>query len=376
MFQSKKGKIVIAVIAAILLIVAIIVVIHNKADKGSTGSTGTDIVGTWYSNKPDSVTFGKDGSYKFAAWNGGNPWLTNGTYTVDGSTVTLNGTLDGTTTLTIATVDGSTVITGKYNYYSTEDAAKAQIEQGEQQAADDEANLIPNTVNKLLGEWTSLDGTTTCTFTETSFTVHYKGSAAVPEESLYYEYKIVSDTKMAVTENGATNNYSYSLYEKDGVLYLTSPVKSYASTYTKKSTGDTESSSSAALGTSANPNVTDTVISSVKNPDVSDYTAEQAAAVDAALIGTWKGTFDDMPNANSVYWTYTFATDGKYSFFNGETTETGTYTTTHDPNNNYYHSALILTTGSTARTVKFYFSGSDPIRMTTDDQTDPTFAKQ
>jgi len=377
MFQGKKGKIIISIIAAMFLIVSIIVVIINKPNKDDLKTnSAASIVGTWYSNKPDSVSFDKDGNYQFNSWNDGNPWLTNGSYVVNGTTITLTGSLDGSITLEITTVDNNLIIVGKYNYYFTEDEANAQLEQNEQQAAIDEANLVPETINKLLGAWTSLDETTDCTFTETSFTVHYKGSESIPEDSLYYEYNVISESQIAITENGSTNNYNYSLYEKEGVLYLNSPIKAYAATYYKGTAKNTEDNSSAAPGTVEDPTVTDTVISSVENPDVSDYVGEQAAAVDASLIGTWKGTFDDMPNANSSYWIYTFSASGTYSFSNAELKETGTYKTTHEPNNNYYHSTLHLTTADTTKDIQFYFSGSNPIHMTTDDQTDPTYIKQ
>lgn len=380
MFQTKKGKIIIAVVAAVLLVVAIVVVILHKADNGgSNPGSSVSIVGTWYSDKPDSMTFTKDGKYQGNSWNGGNAWLTSGSYSIDGSTLTLSGDLDGKTTLTISKdADGKTIISGKYNYYSTEADAKAKIAENKNQQSEDKANIVPNTVNKLLGEWTSLDGSTTCTFTEKSFTIHFKGNSAVAEDSQYYEYEIISDTQMKVTQSGQTNTYSYSLYDKDGVTYFVSPIKAYASTYTKGSAQDNSSgsgTSSAAAGTSG-ANVKDTVISSVKNPDVSSYTDEQAAAVAAALLGTWKGTFDETPTADSVYWTYTFNADGTYSFSNSTANETGTYTVSNDPNDNYYHSALNLNTGKATKTVKFYFTGKSPIRMITDGKNDPTFVKQ
>ena len=94
--MSKKAKIFIAIGAAIIFLAALIFFIVNKT--GSTPATGsvsnTDIIGTWYSDKPDSVTFTEDGKYSFAAWNGGNPWLTfAGTFTINhtdnGDSVTL-----------------------------------------------------------------------------------------------------------------------------------------------------------------------------------------------------------------------------------------------------------------------------------------------
>ena len=93
------------------------------------------------------------------------------------------------------------------------------------------------------------------------------------------------------------------------------------------------------------------------------------------IVGTWKGSFDEWPTADSIYWSYTFSADGTYSFTNGTTTEAGTYTITSDPNNNYYHSSMQLTFDGGERTMQFYFTTTNPVKMITDDQTDPTYLK-
>ena len=183
-----------------------------------------------------SVTFGKEGNYSFAEWNGGNPWLSfAGTYSVSGNSVTLQSAQDGTTTLTINQAqDGSYTLTGKYTYYQTEEAAKAALTAAAAQAAEDEANIIPNTVNKLLGEWTSLDGATTCTFTETGITVHTAATNVLPEETLYHEYEIISDKLIKIVKSGAAANYPYTLTESsDGVMTFYCTGIEYSPTYTK-----------------------------------------------------------------------------------------------------------------------------------------------
>lgn len=380
--MSNKGKIIIAAVAAALLIVAIIVVNLNKpANNGGDAETGdksgSSVIGTWYSDKPDMLTFTEDGKYQAAAWNGGNAWLSSGTYAVEGNTLTLTGSYDGTTVLTIGqSEDNSKTISGKYTYYSNEEAAKAAIKAAEDQAAEDEANIIPNTTNKLLGEWISLDGTTTCTFTDKSFTVHFLGNSTTPEESLYYEYEILSDKQMSVTENGNKATYSYKLYEENGIWYFVSPVKAYASTYKKGDEQSTTGGSSAASSTAESTTITERVISSEKNPDMSQYTEELNIYVKENIIGTWKGTFEEHPTAASSYWSYTFKADGTYTFSDGSTNESGQYSITSDPNDNYYHSSLKLTFEGGERTVKFYFTTTNPMKMITDDQTDPTFVKE
>ena len=228
---SKKFIVIVALVGVLVLAAAIVVAVLHK-----NSNPAISIVGTWYSDKPDSVTFGKEGNYSFAEWNGGNPWLSfAGTYSVSGNTVTLQSAQDGTTTLTINQAqDGSYTLTGKYTYYQTEEAAKAALTAAAAQAAEDEANIIPNTVNKLLGEWTSLDGATTCTFTETGITVHTAATNVLPEETLYHEYEIISDKLIKIVKSGAAANYPYTLTESsDGVMTFYCTGIEYAPTYTK-----------------------------------------------------------------------------------------------------------------------------------------------
>ncbi len=386
--MSKKAKLGIAITAAVLFSIALIFFIVNKPSSTDSNS----IVGTWYSDKPDSVTFSKDGTYSFAAWNGGNPWLTfGGTYTENGDSVILQSTLDGTTVLTISKAgDGSMILSGKYTYYKTEDAAKAAIAAAEDKAAEDAANIISDTVDNLLGEWTSRDGTTLLTFDESEITIDFEGNEAVPADIIKYTYEVLNDKQMKITGEYYSGTYNYRIYEENGTWYLNSPVNDYASTYTKGSLSDKEREEryNKVYGTprkNVGSNDTATaaeiigdhkqVINSEKNPDKSEYTAELSSYVNEMLLGTWKGTFDEWPSADSTYWSYTFSGDGKYTFTDGSKEETGTYTVTSDPNNNYYHSAMTLTNEGGTRTVQFYFTTTDPVKMITDDQTDPTFLK-
>ena len=322
---------------------------------------------------------------------GGNPWLSfAGTYSVSGNTVTLQSAQDGTTSLTINQAqDGSYTLTGKYTYYQTEEAAKAALTAAAAQAAEDEANIIPNTVNKLLGEWTSLDGATTCTFTETGITVHTAATNVLPEETLYHEYEIISDKLIKIIKSGAAANYPYTLTESsDGVMTFYCTGIEYAPTYTKGTLSVQERAErykavygiypynyNQSINNNTDNTITDRVISSERNPDVSEYARELDAYVKDMIVGTWKGTFDEWPTADSIYWSYTFSADGTYSFTNGTTTEAGTYTITSDPNNNYYHSSMQLTFDGGERTMQFYFTTTNPVKMITDDQTDPTYLK-
>ena len=115
-FIPKKFIVIVALIGVLVLAAAIVAsVLHKKSNPANTPPGEISIVGTWYSDKPDSATFDKDGNYSFAEWNGGNPWLSfAGTYSISGNTVTLQSAQDGTTTLAINQAeDGSYTLIGK-----------------------------------------------------------------------------------------------------------------------------------------------------------------------------------------------------------------------------------------------------------------------
>ncbi len=383
--MTKKTKIIIVLITVFLLILMIVlskalnsnVPINDNASTEVSETTTTNvsnfnIIGTWYSDKPDKITFNKDGTYQGAEWNGSNSWLSSGNYTVENNLLTLKSEIDGTTILKI---DKDSLI-GKYTYYNNEEAANLAINIIKSEIEEDEANIIPNTINKLLGEWISLDGSATCTFTEKNFVVHCLGNNIVPEKSLYYEYEILSEKKIAVTENGNKTIYTYKLYEEKGEWYLLSPIKVCASTYKKinKESINVDSSTTNNTNLDEQTKENDLVISSEENPDLSQYAEELNAYVNKNIIGTWKGSFNENPTTED-YWIYTFNKDGTYQFTDGIKKEEGTYTIVSDPNNNYYHSKITLVYEEGSRIFHFYFTTTDPLKMITDDQNDPTFLK-
>jgi len=146
-----------------------------------------------------------------------------------------------------------------------------------------------------------------------------------------------------------------------------------AETDAENETSENDTSTEALLDETIN-NTTETDIK--RNLDLSEYADELAEYVDAVLIGSWLGRVNlDIPD--SEFFSYDFAIDGTYIFVNDEgAIETGTYKTTHDPNNLDYHSALVLTNTNGERIVKFYISGSDPLKMSTDETGVPTYIKQ
>jgi hypothetical protein len=230
--MNKRKNMIILV--GVALIVCAVVFFIFKGIK--VANVDTFPVGTWYSDKPDMLTFSKKGEYKAASWNGGNPWLLSGSYNLSGDTVTLIGILDGSVTLRIETgEDSAKRLVGAHIYYDSEGKAKAAIEEKLAREAEEEKNLIPNIKKLLLGDWISLDEKTTCVYTETTIEVHFTGSEYSPEKTLLYEYEVIDDKRMYITEDGRRAIGGYNLYQKDGEWYLFSPVESYASSYKKVS---------------------------------------------------------------------------------------------------------------------------------------------
>ena len=153
--MSKKMKIGIAAATAGVVLVAVLLILflflrRDKPNDVTDPTSGTAIVGTWYSDKPDSVTFTEDGHYKFDAWNGGSPWLSfAGSYTVNGNTVLLQSDQDGKTELTIDELEDKITLSGKYTYYNNVEDAKAACEKKLQDEQTKQENIVPDTVATL-----------------------------------------------------------------------------------------------------------------------------------------------------------------------------------------------------------------------------------
>lgn len=254
--MNKKGKILVIALATAVMILALIILLpknkpgHNPGQTGDKGQVNnqktTDdklksaIIGTWYSNVPDSLTFNIDGTYKGGSWKGNSPWLISGTYTVDGHTITLSSLLDGTATLNISDT-GDILSNHTYTYYKTAELAEEAIKQAqeEKEKEEQEKKHIPNIIEKLKGVWvdsysySNPDNTfnyTESTYTENTFEIRLYGREKIegqkPEKTEKYEYEIISDTVMKVKKEGADGwgRYHYSIREDDGKLILSSPV--------------------------------------------------------------------------------------------------------------------------------------------------------
>lgn len=227
---------------------------------------------------------------------------------------------------------------------------------------------FPETMEKLLGEWISLDESTTCTIDTNSILIHFLGNEAVPEESRYYEYVLISDTQMSITYAGsAPSVYSFSIWEQDGETYFTSPIKAFASTYVRAganspSEPDTDSSEIE-------------IILDSQEIDYTEYNKEFEVIMGELLPGTWKGTYDYWERTDSSYHIFTFSADGTYTYSYEDYTETGTYSFSCDLNNKF-SSTMYLVYADGERAFNFNVSKSEPYKMTIEDEDYPTLTKE
>lgn len=222
---GKKLQIVIVVLTITCVLGSIIFLL---AGCSSNEENGTNIVGTWYSNRPDQVTFDSNGGFSFSEWNGGDPWLSfPGSYTVAGDSITLENSLDGTFTLVISQAeDGTVTLVGpQCIYYQTEEAAMDAIEAAEMEEQERQENIVPDTVAILLGEWvtgylSNDDEDVICTFTESDIKVYIQQTG----ETEHFNYEILSDSSIQLNQEDKpwrNGIYSYTLSKGiDGVYTL------------------------------------------------------------------------------------------------------------------------------------------------------------
>ena len=99
--------------------------------------------------------------------------------------------------------------------------------------------------------------------------------------------------------------------------------------------------------------------------------------INQEVIGVWRGTFEEMRNANTVYWVYTFTPNGDYTFTNNEIDESGIFTITHDFDKVVYGSTFhLVPVDGDERMVNFHLSESDQqVKMSLEGGTDPTYVK-
>lgn len=429
MYISKPVKIVIACIAALLLIVAIILVVvtgdKDKAQPTGGDSTvpatanGYDVTGSWYSDREggDTLTLDPTGSYT------SSNWLVNGKYTIAGDTVSLTDIFGDSKKLIIAATGDTYIMrydgSATHTYHRTEQGATAAREQKKAEE-EEKQSFYDAALMQILttGEWISIDESTTLQFTESTITISYAGTTNIEAATVNYSYVITSfevaygnySVKMDLHDETSNLDFKNSgagiTVSDDNTYTITCGNLPYAQKYKKTveivfeqpqaNTGSVTASDindanstedaarSDAVPTTGDRTVINadgsidriTQLSRDDNPDDSEHRAKTAALVEAEIYGTWKGTFEEMPKENAVYWTFTFNADGTYMFSDGSITETGTFTLTHI-NDNLYHSTLnLVTKDGTAEEHRFYLSVSSTIKMKVEGITHPTYTKQ
>lgn len=200
----------IAILAAALLLICGLV----------TGcGAGSSIVGTWYSDRDDeaALVLNKDGTYS------DGQWITNGNYTVDGSTVILTGTIDGQNKLTIQTESGKTTLffgneSYSHTYYGSAEAAKTAREArqaAEQSAAEEQAAKEREALQTaLVGYWYNMS----------SYPVEFTADGtyiSYPQgEQQESQYEVVSGSMLSVTAADGTKQEVPAEVNGDGHLQL------------------------------------------------------------------------------------------------------------------------------------------------------------
>lgn len=390
------------IVSTTIIILAIIVVAYHlgqtdgrsaAADSGpistvadTTGQETTapaarfNVTGVWYSNRKDYDTLTMmDGKYK------SSDWLTPGTYELSGDVVILKDQYGEQKELHMVTEAGKDILlfdNGKYShcYYRDQPETAPQ----ESILSNDAAaqSLAIGAAQQILttGTWISDNGNTDMTFTATDYTMTYKGM-----ESQTRTYKIqdviLKDGDYVISwDIGIPNEFTKTDTVQSGTATI-HPNESgytitgaenfvYAYVYHNKAdiifTDPTECDS-------PEP-VTETTGIRNDNPDNTDKKQEMFSQIDMILPGTWRGCLEDVPTDDSLYYTFTFHSDGTYIYSYGNTTEQGTFDVQHDSSDIKYPSSITLTHDGIQDTVRFYITDS-PLMLFTDNVEAPAYTK-
>lgn len=402
---SLKTKILVGA-AAVIFIVAVVCLIlfgGKDGDNNPVALENYDITGIWYSDREggDTLTLEKDGTYT------SSKWLAQGDYTVDGNTVTLTNMFGDTKELVLTSTENVYTLqyTGAsaHTYYRTEkevtDAQEAAAE-----AKEEKQSMYSAALQQILttGEWESLDTTTKMTFTANAISFEYAGITAgntsnIGAATTSYSYSVVSFT----VENGNyfvvmdfhdnTNNADYKgcnvdVTVSDDNLY-TIFCRNFP--YVYKYTKTVEIDFSQPGGTGDRVVVGEdgsidriTQISRDDNPDDSEQVEAAYKAIEAAIYGTWQGTYDEYISENTVYWQFVFNRDGTYSFNDDSgNNETGTFVLGRNTGEASYISNMTLTPKDReAYTLNFTMTGNPINGLRFDsygaERSYPTFVKK
>lgn len=413
---TKTTRIVIAIAAAILLIIALVMLINKEpkenptvSDSNETVSTtvlfGYDISGQWFSshNKESeyNLELNKDGTFN-------STWLDQGTYEIQGDKVVLKDFYGITKILDLIKNENNEYVlyfdneTLSFTYYRTKQEIEKEAQVQEQ--IDEEMIEIYNaalTQILITGEWIDVLEDTTLIFTNNDYSVTYKDIVTGELETITEKFEItdldVKDniykvkwrkkdkngntfdiTDIVVTVDG--NNYTL----KTGSMpFATSFKKTVDIDFTQPCEGlpnnegaaPTESDIAAAETNNSNPTNTITSTSTRKDYVEERDPEEFEILINNTIIGTWKGTFDDFVDDNTVFSIYEFTKDKKYKYINHGSDESGTYSIKSNGDNKY-HSIIVFQTNATTYEKKFYFTGNELIGMQFEGILDPTYFKE
>jgi len=416
MNRGKTLRIVIVIIGAVLLIAAIIfAIIKGNADpktpdatipsntitvSDTTTQTGYDVAGVWYSDQDNSdvLVLNQDGTYT-SSW-----WLASGKYIIDGNNLSLTDSFDTTKTLIIKTVGAEHVLffdnePYSHSYFRTQE--EVELSRQEQAEQDEEMQLMyESALMQILttDDWIGLDGCSTLTFTNTEYTVvyvnplpygerelvntqRYRIDSFVVEKNLYtIKWTLIGNSYDA---NGEMTGDKLTILVEDNTYKMHCAGLPFERNFSKTvdivftQPQEPVSDDSSSQESEAPQSTSTTVVNINENPDFSEHHEELISYVEREIIGTWKGTYHHEPIAsNTVYWIYTFTADGKYIFENGDTKESGTYTLSHHPGTEKYHSTIsFLSNDGTERASQFYISTGNKIMLTFEGDSNPSYFK-
>ena len=230
------------------------------------------------------------------------------------------------------------------------------------------------------GNWTDNLDNTVLSFTDTSYTAVNQSTVTGITDTIACDYRVISvdakdDVYKVSWEMTDKNGSSYTVSDitisvkNDNQYTLFSGSFPFARTFTKTADILFTLPDESTPADNTNSTLGNAIISPTNE---TEYSASLSIAVEAALIGKWTGSLQDM--AESPAWSYVFMDDGQYRFYNGEITITGTYTISHNAGE-LYHATLHLQNAAGSKDLDFYFSGQSPVMMTIAGGQEPNYKK-
>ena len=214
-----------------LFLILILVTILCIALIGCDKSEGQAVIGSWYSDKPDTLTLNKDGSYS-------SNWLGNGKYTVKDGQLNITNPMDGSTKVFEIKNENNKktfyYLSLDYTYYDNQEEANKRIaEKAAAELKDKEATAAivaarakneAEGTNNIVGMWKSVSGKI----------VEFTGDGAfifTKDKRIVWRYEIVDSQNLKIIKDtGETYNQSIKLTKTKNGYELSIPPE----TFTKK----------------------------------------------------------------------------------------------------------------------------------------------